>query len=100
MREFHFTETVWVQDRTFEVTGTYTQEYAGNYDNPPEPLEINIVETSQLFDDPEEEPWQSDDHEFQDIESFVDHYYDEFYDRIANALTDEYDERGGDGEHD
>jgi hypothetical protein len=101
MRAIKFTRTVYVQDRSFEVRGTYTPGFVGNWDNPPECADIYIRSTNQLFENPDELPWNEDEEAGHvDIEEFVDYYFDEFYNAVVNSIEEEYDERGGDSEND
>ena len=90
-----FSEEIRVQGRWFEVKGDYYPGFPGNWDNPPEPPDVDFHSVTQFFDD-NEEPWERDEmfiDEKPDIWLFVEYYQDEFIEKTLDKIQDvSYDE--------
>jgi hypothetical protein len=84
-----FAEEIFVGERGFHVTGNYYLGWKGNWDNPPEPAEIEFIAVEQT----EGDPWQEDemfiDDASPDIWLFVEKYEDEFYEKALSSIEDD-----------
>lgn len=95
MRSLRFSGEIYVQGRTFFVSGEYIPGCNGSYYDPPEPPDINLLRVTQVSVEGED-PWQEDSAldlvENPDIWDFVEAYDIEFFDAALEYVEDRYDE--------